>query len=154
MYLPIPDRTGLLWEIVYFFRTWIDDTQPEIHPRNFATRYILLYFLVFIQNKQVTLKVNVSYTHHSHIIGEGGQTITRVRQSTGCHIHFPDSNRSFSEMKSNQVSITGSMEGVEKARAQVRVSIVLKKWRNLKKKLLSYICTWWQTQEFITHVRF
>lgn len=79
-----------------------------------------------IRNKQVTLKVNVSYTHHSHIIGEGGQTITRVRQSTGCHIHFPDSNRSFSEMKSNQVSITGSIEGVEKARAQVRVSCYYK----------------------------
>lgn len=73
-----------------------------------------------IRNKQVTMKLNVSYTHHSHIIGEGGQTITNVRKQTGCHIHFPDSNRSGSETKSNQVSITGSIEGVEKARSRVR----------------------------------
>lgn len=67
------------------------------------------------------MKLNVSYTHHSHIIGEGGQTITNVRKQTGCHIHFPDSNRSGSETKSNQVSITGCIEGVEKARTRVRV---------------------------------
>ncbi|KAL0279086.1 UNVERIFIED_CONTAM: hypothetical protein PYX00_000715 [Menopon gallinae] len=78
-----------------------------------------------IRNKQVTMKLNVSYTHHSHIIGEGGQTITNVRKQTGCHIHFPDSNRTGSEMKSNQVSITGSIEGVEKARSRVRELVPL-----------------------------
>lgn len=39
---------------------------------------------------------------------------------TGCHIHFPDSNRSNPNEKSNQVSIAGEIEGVEKARARVR----------------------------------
>lgn len=48
-------------------------------------------------------------------------TIKRVMEETGCHIHFPDSNRSNPMEKSNQVSIAGDMENVEKARAKVRV---------------------------------
>lgn len=68
------------------------------------------------------MKLDVSYTDHSHIIGKGGLTIKRVMEDTGCHIHFPDSNRSNHQEKSNQVSIAGEMEGVERARARVRVS--------------------------------
>ena len=68
------------------------------------------------------MKLDVSYTDHSHIIGKGGLTIKRVMEETGCHIHFPDSNRSNHQEKSNQVSIAGEMEGVERARARVRVS--------------------------------
>lgn len=67
------------------------------------------------------MKLDVSYTDHSHIIGKGGLTIKRVMEETGCHIHFPDSNRSNHQDKSNQVSIAGEMEGVERARARVRV---------------------------------
>ena len=66
------------------------------------------------------MKMDVSYTDHSHIIGKGGNTIRRVMAETGCHIHFPDSNRSNPSEKSNQVSIAGEIEGVEKARARVR----------------------------------
>ncbi len=47
--------------------------------------------------------MDVSYTDHSHVIGKGGNNIKRVMQETGCHIHFPDSNRSSSLEKSNQV---------------------------------------------------
>ena len=54
------------------------------------------------------MKMDVSYTDHSHIIGKGGNTIRRVMSETGCHIHFPDSNRSNPNEKSNQVSIAGS----------------------------------------------
>lgn len=43
-------------------------------------------------------------------------------QETGCHIHFPDSNRGSQGEKSNQVSIAGQPIGVESARAQIRVS--------------------------------
>lgn len=68
------------------------------------------------------MKLDVSYTDHSHIIGKGGLTIKRVMEETGCHIHFPDSNRSNHQEKSNQVSIAGEMDGVERARARVRVS--------------------------------
>jgi protein bicaudal C len=67
------------------------------------------------------MKLDVSYTDHSHIIGKGGLTIKKVMEETGCHIHFPDSNRSNLNEKSNQVSIAGELEGVEQARARVRV---------------------------------
>lgn len=70
------------------------------------------------------MKLDVSYTDHSHIIGKGGLTIKRVMEETGCHIHFPDSNRSNHQDKSNQVSIAGEMESVERARARVRVSFL------------------------------
>lgn len=72
------------------------------------------------QSNRVTMKLDVSYTDHSHIIGKGGLTIKRVMEETGCHIHFPDSNRSNHQDKSNQVSIAGEMENVERARARVR----------------------------------
>ncbi|XP_008547286.1 protein bicaudal C isoform X1 [Microplitis demolitor] len=72
------------------------------------------------QGLRITMKLDVSYTDHSHIIGKGGLTIKRVMEETGCHIHFPDSNRSNHQEKSNQVSIAGDMEGVEKARARIR----------------------------------
>eukprot|EP00794_Sanderia_malayensis_P016909 gene16909-18615_t len=68
---------------------------------------------------RVTLKMDVSFTDHSHIIGRGGNCIKRVMQDTGCHIHFPDSNRTSSD-KSNQVSIAGPPLGVEAARKQIR----------------------------------
>ena len=56
-------------------------------------------------NSRVTMKMDVSYTDHSHIIGKGGNTIRRVMAETNCHIHFPDSNRSNPNEKSNQVTL-------------------------------------------------
>ncbi|KAK4883581.1 hypothetical protein RN001_006900 [Aquatica leii] len=69
---------------------------------------------------RVTMKMDVSYTDHSHIIGKGGLSIKRVMEETRCHVHFPDSNRSNPIEKSNQVSIAGDIEGVERARSRVR----------------------------------
>ncbi|KAH1001648.1 hypothetical protein HUJ04_005636 [Dendroctonus ponderosae] len=69
---------------------------------------------------RVTMKMDVSYTDHSHIIGKGGLSIKRVMEETKCHVHFPDSNRSNSNEKSNQVSISGDIKGVELARSRVR----------------------------------
>ncbi|XP_066139863.1 protein bicaudal C [Euwallacea fornicatus] len=74
---------------------------------------------------RVTMKIDVSYTDHSHIIGKGGMSIKRVMEETRCHVHFPDSNRSNSNEKSNQVSISGDIEGVELARSRVRELIPL-----------------------------
>jgi len=68
------------------------------------------------------MKLDLSYTDHSHIIGRGGLTIKQVMENTGCHIHFPDSNRTSLLEKSNQVSIAGNCSAVELARARVRVS--------------------------------
>ncbi|XP_065223706.1 protein bicaudal C homolog 1 isoform X2 [Planococcus citri] len=73
-----------------------------------------------IYSNRVTMKLDVSYTDHSHIIGKGGSRIKKVMEETSCHIHFPDSNRSNEEEKSNQVSIAGEMANIEKARARVR----------------------------------
>ena len=46
-----------------------------------------------MQDLRITLKMEISYTDHSHLIGCRGATIRRVMEDTGCHIHFPDSNR-------------------------------------------------------------
>ncbi|KAL1497280.1 hypothetical protein ABEB36_008272 [Hypothenemus hampei] len=77
------------------------------------------------RSNRVTMKMDVSYTDHSHIIGKGGLTIKRVMEETKCHVHFPDSNRSNSSEKSNQVSISGDINCVELARARVRELIPL-----------------------------
>ncbi|KAJ8388230.1 hypothetical protein AAFF_G00136010 [Aldrovandia affinis] len=72
------------------------------------------------KGSRVTLKMDVSHTEHSHVIGKGGNNIKRVMEDTGCHIHFPDSNRNNQAEKSNQVSIAGQPAGVETARAKIR----------------------------------
>ncbi|CAL8113922.1 unnamed protein product [Orchesella dallaii] len=70
---------------------------------------------------RITLKMEISYTDHSHLIGCRGATIRRVMEDTGCHIHFPDSNRMSKDHKSNQVTIAGSsVQAVEQARYRVR----------------------------------
>ncbi|XP_061397140.1 protein bicaudal C [Musca vetustissima] len=74
---------------------------------------------------RVIMKMDVSYTDHSYIIGRGGNNIKRIMEETSTHIHFPDSNRSNPTEKSNQVSLCGSLEGVEKARSLVRLSTPL-----------------------------
>uniref|UniRef100_A0A671YZP5 BicC family RNA binding protein 1 n=1 Tax=Sparus aurata TaxID=8175 RepID=A0A671YZP5_SPAAU len=72
------------------------------------------------KSNRVTLKMDVSHTEHSHVIGKGGNNIKRVMEETGCHIHFPDSNRNNQAEKSNQVSIAGQPGGVEAARVKIR----------------------------------
>ncbi|XP_015235705.1 PREDICTED: protein bicaudal C homolog 1-B-like [Cyprinodon variegatus] len=70
---------------------------------------------------KVTLKMDVAFTEHSHVIGKGGGNIKKVMEATSCHIHFPDSNRhNAAGEKSNQVSIAGPIEGVEEARRRIR----------------------------------
>lgn len=78
-----------------------------------------------VQGNRVIMKMDVSYTDHSYIIGRGGNNIKRIMDETQTHIHFPDSNRSNPTEKSNQVSLCGSLEGVEKARSLVRLSTPL-----------------------------
>ncbi|XP_043119624.1 protein bicaudal C homolog 1-B isoform X4 [Puntigrus tetrazona] len=72
------------------------------------------------KSNRVTLKMDVSHTEHSHVIGKGGNNIKRVMEETGCHIHFPDCNRHSQGEKSNQVSIAGQLTGVEAARVKIR----------------------------------
>lgn len=74
------------------------------------------------QGNRVTMKLNVSYRDHSFIIGKCGKSIKQIMDDTKTHIHFPDSNRFNKHEKSNQVSFTGPLDGVEMARARVRMS--------------------------------
>lgn len=90
------------------------------HSTNVKKLILKCFFSV--QSNRVTMKLDVSYTDHSHIIGRGGLSIKGVMEETGCHIHFPDSNRNNPNEKSNQVSIAGEIDGVERARARVRVN--------------------------------
>ena len=69
----------------------------------------------------MVLKVDIGHSEHSHIIGKSGNSIKAVMEKTSCHIHFPDSNRTNTEEKSNQVSISGQMNNVEMARSILRV---------------------------------
>ena len=73
------------------------------------------------KSSRVTIKMDVSHTDHSHVIGKGGSNIKHVMKETECHIHFPDSNRNQNVTeKSNQVSIAGQAAGVELARQRIR----------------------------------
>lgn len=73
------------------------------------------------KSMRVTLKMDIPHNEHSHIIGVRGKTVRQVSEETGCHIHFPDSNRVGNmREKSNQVSINGSIESVEVTRVKIR----------------------------------
>jgi protein bicaudal C len=56
-----------------------------------------------LQQNRIDLKIDVPFTDHSHIIGRQGKNTQAVMKRTGCHIHFPDSNKNRENDKSNQV---------------------------------------------------
>ena len=63
-----------------------------------------------------TLKIEIPFTDHAHCIGRQGNQIQSIMSITDTHIHFPDGNRDPTSIKSNQVSITGSIQSIEHAR--------------------------------------
>lgn len=67
--------------------------------------------------------MDVSHTEHSHVIGKGGNNIKRVMEETGCHIHFPDSNRNNQAEKSNQVCLLPYLGTCHSCSASVRASV-------------------------------
>ncbi|XP_068215964.1 protein bicaudal C homolog 1-like isoform X2 [Palaemon carinicauda] len=72
---------------------------------------------------KVTMKLDVSWVHHSFIIGKGGITIQPIVRRTGVSIHFPDGNKNSEVSKSNQVSVNSrgeDLSGLEEARASIR----------------------------------
>ncbi|XP_003745940.1 uncharacterized protein LOC100898365 [Galendromus occidentalis] len=71
-------------------------------------------------DERVSLKMDVSFSDHSFIIGRFGRGIQNVSHETNCLIHFPDSNKNKQYEKSNQVSISGPPEGVLEARRRIR----------------------------------
>lgn len=68
----------------------------------------------------VTIKLNVSHTSHSHIIGKDGSNVKKIRQETRCNVHLPDSNLKNDHEKNNHVFISGHVDDVENARIQLR----------------------------------
>lgn len=89
-------------------------------PHSINAAKEIIYEQLDTRRNRVTLKMDVAFTDHSHIIGKGGRSIQRVMDETGCHIHFPDSNRTNMAEKSNQVSIAGTAIGVEQSRCRIR----------------------------------
>jgi len=90
-----------------------------------TARRLILETLDPFRNK-VTLKIDVSFPDHSHIIGKNGKRIQSIMDSTETHIHFPDGNRCSAEEKSNQVTIAGtSLEMAEQSRHLIRKNLPL-----------------------------
>ena len=84
---------------------------------------VILAKTIILEHFDCTLmrmKMDISYTGHSDIIGKGGKTVNSVMSETDCHIHFPDSNRTNPNQKNNQVTIAGDVKGIEKSRAKIR----------------------------------
>ena len=96
---------------------------PKYEGVMLAKKIILEHFYC---TNIITLKMDVSNTGHSHIIGKGGKMVNSIMSEMDCRIHFPDSNLSNPYEKNNKVSISGDVvEGIEKARAKVRELVPL-----------------------------
>ncbi|KAF7638738.1 hypothetical protein Mgra_00001819 [Meloidogyne graminicola] len=82
-----------------------------------------------IKKEKVILKMEISHNLHSQIIGKSGKNTKQIMKDTCCHIHFPDSNKILNPIipnsKNDQVSISGFIKDVEKAREMLRASIPL-----------------------------
>jgi len=133
-----PDDKGFMETLMENSNTYIQwpsrmkigaKTKKDLFVRIYAhnqedineAKYRVLQELGPQRDLRITLKLEVSYTDHSHLIGCRGATIRKVMEDTGCHIHFPDSNRMSKDHKSNQVTIAGgSIQAVEEARSRVR----------------------------------
>nr|XP_006824914.1 PREDICTED: protein bicaudal C homolog 1-like [Saccoglossus kowalevskii] len=127
IWAPLHDCKEIGWDRFFTSRTQSRMTsQRDPHIKvsgkigNVASAKEKIMAVLDTKSNRVTLKMDVSYTDHSHVIGKGGNNIKKVMQHTGCHIHFPDSNRGNQAEKSNQVSIAGQPEGVEHARRKIR----------------------------------
>jgi hypothetical protein len=70
--------------------------------------------------ERATFKIEIPFTDHAHCIGRQGKQIQTIMLATNTHIHFPDGNREPNGTKSNQVSITGTIESIEQARKRIK----------------------------------
>ncbi|KAG1670848.1 Protein bicaudal C 1 [Nymphon striatum] len=75
--------------------------------------------------KTATMKIDVQYSDHPHMIGKGGEKINKLMQRTGCHIHFPDSNKTTDTSKSNLVTLSGHHNNINDAIKGIRISAPL-----------------------------
>uniref|UniRef100_A0A0R3S2J0 SAM domain-containing protein n=1 Tax=Elaeophora elaphi TaxID=1147741 RepID=A0A0R3S2J0_9BILA len=73
-----------------------------------------------IKRDKISLRIEIPHCDHSKIIGRKGKNTQDIMRDTMCHIHFPDSNRIHDMEKNNQVSVSGTVRQVEKARQRLR----------------------------------
>ncbi|KAL3982778.1 KH domain family protein [Acanthocheilonema viteae] len=73
-----------------------------------------------IKRDKISLRIEIPHCDHSKIIGRKGKNTQDIMRDTMCHIHFPDSNRIHDVEKNNQVSVSGTVRQVEKARQRLR----------------------------------
>ncbi|MCP9265845.1 Protein bicaudal C-like protein 1 [Dirofilaria immitis] len=73
-----------------------------------------------LQRDKISLRIEIPHCDHSKIIGRKGKNTQDIMRDTMCHIHFPDSNRIHDMEKNNQVSVSGTVRQVEKARQRLR----------------------------------
>uniref|UniRef100_A0A8R1TUC9 SAM domain-containing protein n=1 Tax=Onchocerca volvulus TaxID=6282 RepID=A0A8R1TUC9_ONCVO len=73
-----------------------------------------------IKRDKISLRIEIPHCDHSKIIGRKGKNTQDIVRDTMCHIHFPDSNRIHDMEKNNQVSVSGTVRQVEKARQRLR----------------------------------
>lgn len=90
-------------------------------PPKFITNFTTFFFS-FAQDNYVVMKMEVSHLDHSHIIGRSGDKINSIMKQSKTHIHFPDLNKTSPIDRSNQVTLSGSFESLEKARTLIRSS--------------------------------
>ncbi|GFS67394.1 protein bicaudal C homolog 1-B [Nephila pilipes] len=94
-----------------------------------------------VQSNRVVMKMEVTHLEHPFLIGKGGKLINIVRETTGCHIHFPDGNKLETKRgcpleKINQVSIYGDPLNVESARVMIRALIPVQMYFEVPKNFL------------------
>uniref|UniRef100_A0A914KXS3 SAM domain-containing protein n=1 Tax=Meloidogyne incognita TaxID=6306 RepID=A0A914KXS3_MELIC len=95
-------------------------------PLNIQKAALIISERLRVKKEKATLKMEISHCLHSQVIGRAGKNTQQIMRDTGCHIHFPDSNKVLSptlpQAKNDQVSISGCVKDVEKARELLRAS--------------------------------
>jgi hypothetical protein len=91
--------------------------------------------LMDVTANRVTLRVEIPQELHFTVIGKKGENTKSIMGSTGCHVHFPETARPApaggaalattaagapASHAKNQVTITGTPEGAELARKDLR----------------------------------
>ncbi|CAF1193002.1 unnamed protein product [Didymodactylos carnosus] len=107
------------------FKIWPDKDMTDVQQlpslsSATASGISLQQYSTITTSDRATLKIEIPFTDHAHCIGRQGNQIQTIMSSTDTHIHFPDGNRDPNGIKSNQVSISGSITAIEQARQRIR----------------------------------
>lgn len=84
-----------------------------------------------VREGRVIVRMEVSHTEHSSLIGPGGSIVREMRSKCQCLIHYPDGNpgspeptsRSYPHLHSNEVSVRGKINNAIPGCQRVRDTI-------------------------------